>query len=148
MQLKTFHLLLVEDSVDDQFFAQEAIDELNRRDVKILIKMLIAGSAEEAMTVLEAQPVDLILLDINLPKESGLTFLRKIKQGKRWRRLPVIMLTTSVSPQDVAQAYDDYCNAYVRKPITHLELLCALTRATDLHFRSAVKPPQVQAHEQ
>lgn len=133
----------MEDSLDDQFFTQEAIDELNRLHGQgVLIKLVVAGTAEEASRYLESNaPVSLILLDVNLPKESGLEFLQKLKLSRRWRRIPVVMLTTSISPQDVAQAHDSYCNAYLRKPITHPELFNALKRTTDLYLKSAVHPP-------
>jgi response regulator RpfG family c-di-GMP phosphodiesterase len=59
----------------------------------------------------------IVLLDLNLPKKSGSEVLREIKSDNQLRSIPVIILTTSVDPDDVATSYNLYANCYVRKPM-------------------------------
>ena len=57
------------------------------------------------------------LLDLNLPKVSGLEVLRRIRADARTRRLPVVILTSSKEEQDIAAGYDLGVNSYIRKPV-------------------------------
>jgi CheY-like chemotaxis protein len=60
---------------------------------------------------------DLILLDLNLPKKSGHEVLAEIKADDDLRSIPVVILSSSVAPEDVNAAYARYANCYVAKPI-------------------------------
>ena len=59
---------------------------------------------------------DIILLDLNLPKKDGRQVLQEIKSDPSLKRIPVVVLTTSQEEEDVAKAYDNYANCYIRKP--------------------------------
>ncbi len=59
----------------------------------------------------------LLLLDIRMPKMDGVDVLRNIKQTKKLHSIPVIMLTTTDSPKEVAECYELGCNSYIAKPI-------------------------------
>jgi CheY-like chemotaxis protein len=63
----------------------------------------------------------LILLDINLPVLSGLQVLERIKADERTRRIPVVMLTTTDSPQEIEKCYDLGCNIYIVKPVNYVK---------------------------
>jgi two-component system response regulator len=65
----------------------------------------------------DAPRPDLILLDLNLPKKDGRAVLAEVKADPDLRRIPVVVLTTSRSEEDVMQAYDMHANAYVTKPV-------------------------------
>ncbi len=58
-----------------------------------------------------------ILLDIRMPKMSGLEVLKEIKNSNQLRHIPVIILTTSEAEQDVNSAYENYANSYLVKPV-------------------------------
>ncbi|MBI1985231.1 MAG: response regulator [Rhodospirillales bacterium] len=58
-----------------------------------------------------------ILLDIKLPKVSGLEVLERVRADGRTKRLPVVMLTSSDEQEDMVKSYDLGCNSYVRKPV-------------------------------
>jgi len=60
---------------------------------------------------------DVVLLDLNLPRLSGHDVLERIRAAERTRRLPVVVLTSSVEEGDVAKSYDRGANSYVRKPV-------------------------------
>jgi CheY-like chemotaxis protein len=63
----------------------------------------------------------LILLDLNLPVMNGLQVLERIKGDERTRRIPVVMLTTTDSPQEVERCYDLGCNIYIVKPVNYMK---------------------------
>ena len=82
----------------------------------------MAKDGEEALQHLfaeedENKPLpDLVLLDWNLPKLSGAEVLRRIKQHKKLRRMPVLVFSTSEQEDDIHAAYDNYANGYITKP--------------------------------
>ena len=110
---KIADILLVEDNQTDAELVGEAL-----KDSNIPHTLRVATNGEEALIILrtEEPPPDLILLDLNLPKMSGLEVLREIKTSDL-RTIPVIVLTNSTSDEDVIQAYQSHCNAYIRKPL-------------------------------
>ena len=69
---------------------------------------------------------DLMLLDINMPRKSGMDVLRHVKGDANLRRIPALMLTTSESDRDVGSAYDLGCNSYMTKPIDVPQFIEAL----------------------
>jgi len=83
---------------------------------------VVARDGEEALAYLarweagEAVPI-FILLDLKLPKISGLEVLRQLKEHPTYSAIPVIVLTTSAEDQDVDEAYKLGCNSYIVKPV-------------------------------
>ena len=63
----------------------------------------------------------LILLDLRIPRIDGLEVLRQIKTTEILRRIPVVVLTTSESDQDIARAYDNQANSYLVKPVEFID---------------------------
>ena len=72
------------------------------------------------------RPPDLILLDVNLPKLSGLDLLRLIRIQPRTKYVPVVVFTSSVQERDLEAAYGRGANSYVRKPVDFGEFSTAL----------------------
>jgi two-component system response regulator len=110
-------ILLVEDSPDDVVLTKRALRKNN-----IGNRVVVADDGEQAIDLLLATDgkrivPELILLDINLPKLSGLDVLRAIRGDERTRYLSVVVLTTSSEEQDVVRSYDLGANSYVRKPV-------------------------------
>jgi len=97
-------ILLVEDDEVDAMTVQRAL-----RTMEVSNPLVHAEQGEAALTYLEASgnpPPCIILLDLNMPVMSGLEFLRHVKQHPRWRRIPVVVLTTSEEPQDRDASFD------------------------------------------
>jgi two-component system response regulator len=119
-------ILLVDDSPDDVALTLRAF-----RTNRITNKVDVASDGEEALDYLLRQserrpkPV-LILLDINLPKVSGLEVLRRIRTDERTRYLPVVVLSTSSEDRDIVESYDLGANSYVRKPVVFTEFVDAV----------------------
>ncbi len=113
------HILLVEDNEGDVVLTLEALKE-----AKLKNKISVVRDGEEAMEFLykkgrylnEDIP-QLILLDINLPKMDGKEVLLKIKTDPDLKKIPVVILTTSSSEKDILEAYNNYANCYITKPV-------------------------------
>ncbi len=82
----------------------------------------------------------LILLDLNLPVLDGYQVLKKIKNDDRTKKIPVIVLTTTDNPHEVARCYDLGCNVYITKPVEY-ERFSEAIRTLGL-FLSIVKVPE------
>jgi len=129
-------LLLVEDSTADAILIQEA---LRRVDVEHDIE--IATDGVQALTLLrEGRRPDLVLLDLNLPRKDGRAVLAEIKADEKLCSIPVIVLTTSGAPADVAFAYAHHANSYVRKPLGLDRLVEAAQAIRDFWIRTATPP--------
>ena len=112
-------ILLVEDSPSDVRLTREAL-----KDAKILNDLSVASDGEEAMEYLhrtgrhaDAVRPDLVLLDLNLPRKDGREVLAEMKADEELRRIPVVVLTTSRSEEDVLRAYDLHANCFITKPV-------------------------------
>lgn len=81
-----------------------------------------------------------VLLDLKLPKLSGLEVLRRIRDNSRTRRLPVVVLTTSKDEQDIISSYDLGANSYIRKPVDFHQFAEAL-RQLGLYWLVLNEPP-------
>jgi two-component system response regulator len=107
-------IILVEDNPDDERLTLRALRKAN-----VANEILIARNGEEALTmVLNADPLpSVILLDLKLPKISGLEVLRQIRANKRTRFLPIVVLTSSSEDRDIIESYNLGANSYVCKPV-------------------------------
>jgi CheY-like chemotaxis protein len=111
------HIWLVEDSADDIELTLAALEDIhlaNRvivmRDGSEVIDRLLTCSKTGSLP-------SVILLDIKMPKVSGIEVLRRVKGDPHLKRLPVVMLTSSRQSPDIAQCYALGANAYVVKPV-------------------------------
>lgn len=106
----------------------------------------IAGSAEDAVEILDEYrrlsrlpELALILLDLQLPGMSGIDLLKIIKTADHFRRIPVIILTSSLDPGDILTCYENGANSYLEKPATFREL-CRLTVAINTYWITLNRP--------
>lgn len=83
----------------------------------------------------------LMILDLNLPKVSGLEVLRRVRAEERTRLLPVVILSTSIEDEDVINSYALGVNAYVRKPVAFEDFLTAAARLGMFWLLTNVTPP-------
>lgn len=118
MLVNTFMVLLVEDNPADIRLVEEAFKES-----EINTKLLIFKDGVEAMEFLkrcekhEDAPIpDLILLDLNLPRKNGREFLKEIKENDNLKQIPVVILTTSSTEEDIHETYAHHANSYIVKP--------------------------------
>lgn len=131
--MKTIHILLVEDNEGDILLTTEALQE-----GKILNKISVVRDGKQAMDFLkkrneyaDAELPNLILLDINLPKQNGHEILRLIKADSDIKHIPIIMLTTSSSEKDILTAYKNFANCFIIKPVEVNDFINAVTKIED-----------------
>ena len=129
--MKAVRILLVEDNEGDILLTKEAFEESKIRNEIIAIRDgLEAISFFENLTNVEDLP-HLVLLDVNLPKISGHEVLLYIKNSERYKRIPVIMLTTSSAEKDIFLSYSNHVNCYITKPIDVADFMTAITKIED-----------------
>ena len=138
-------ILLVEDNPGDVRLAEEA---LNNRNVASHIHVAVDG--EEAISFLrredrysDAPPPDLILLDLNLPKKDGREVLAEIKADDALQHIPVVVLTTSRSDEDIRTAYHLSANCYIAKPVDFDEFINVVKSIEDFWLSVVTLPPKV-----
>jgi CheY-like chemotaxis protein len=111
--------LLVEDNQTDAFVIREVLQESG-----IPHELHLAGNGERALTLLgllsagPALDVDLVLLDLNVPRVGGLEVLARMRADERYRHLPVVVVTSSDAQNDKDAVSALSGNAYFRKPST------------------------------
>lgn len=135
-------ILLVEDNPADADLARE-----NLEYSKILHELEVVSDGVEATDFLRrrgrfanAQPPDLILLDLNLPRKDGREFLAELKADPVFKRLPVVVLTSSTTERDVVMSYELQASAYVVKPVD-LNGFGEIIRAIEGFWFSVVRFP-------
>jgi len=140
--MKPIEILLIEDNPGDVLLTQTAF-----KDGRVMNRLNIVRDGEEALHYLKHQGkyVDspepgIILLDLNLPKKDGRQVLKEIKEDERLKKIPVIILTTSESEEDVLQAYENHANCYIRKPVD-LDRFMEIVRKIEDFWLSVVKLP-------
>ena len=111
-------VVLAEDNDDHAVLIRMALE----RASKIPVEVRRARNGEEAIELVEAQPPDLLLLDLKMPGRSGHEVLERIKGDDRTRRIPVAVLTSSDRDDDVAKSYGLGGNHFITKPEDPAEL--------------------------
>jgi CheY-like chemotaxis protein len=138
-----FEVLLVEDSPGDVRLTREAFKE-----GKVHINLRVAPDGAEAMAFLKregkhakAPRPDLILLDLNLPKKDGREVLAEIKQNPALKSIPIVILTTSKSEEDILRSYSLHANCYIPKPVT-LDGFLTVVKSIEDFWLSIVELPR------
>ena len=114
----TLDILLVEDNEGDVEMTRRAL-----KRAQPLVRLSIANNGDQGLDALnqtgkyaEAARPDLILLDINMPRMDGKTFLGIVKSSEPFKGIPIVMFTSSDSPNDVRECFEKQASAYVVKP--------------------------------
>ncbi len=142
MDAHAMEVLLVEDSPGDVRLTKEAF-----KDAKVCINLHVATDGVQAMAFLmregeyaNAPRPDLILLDLNLPKKDGREVLAEIKESPALKTIPVVVLTTSASEEDILRSYLLHANCYITKPVG-LDGFLKVVQSIDHFWLSVVKLP-------
>jgi two-component system, response regulator len=141
-------ILLVEDNADDEKLTLRALQKNNIRNQVVIARdgaealdFLFATGAHAGRS-LELMP-QVILLDLKLPKLSGLEVLRRLRTDNRTKLLPVVILTSSNEEQDRITSYGLGANSYVRKPVDFSQFSDA-ARQLGLYWLVLNEPPPIR----
>jgi len=117
--MKPIHILLVDDDEADVLLTRRAL----QRD-KLLLEVHEVQNGEDCMAFLRKQPPyedaprpDIVLLDLNMPRMGGLEVLEAVRADPELRFLPIVILTTSSSDEDIVRSYNLNANCYITKPV-------------------------------
>lgn len=117
--MKPIKILLVEDSLADTVLIQESLLESK---LNLNIDSVVDG--EKAMAYLyeklentDEKLPDLVILDLNMPRKDGREVLREIKEHEELRIIPVVIMTTSETEDDIKFAYKNYASSFISKPV-------------------------------
>lgn len=137
-------ILLVEDNPGDARLCQEAFKES-----KILNKLFIAVDGEIALNYVfkrdgfeNVKTPDLIILDLNLPKIDGKEVLRQIRANPKTEQIPVVILTSSKSEEDIIKTYKLHANSYVTKPLDFNQFVTVIKTLNDFWLGVVKLPPK------
>jgi CheY-like chemotaxis protein len=140
---RAIEVLLVEDNLGDVELTTLALEES-----RLSIHLSVVGDGAAALEFLQHQKTyvnaphpDLILLDLNLPKKSGYEVLAAIKNDEALKRIPVLVLTTSQSEEDILRAYNLYASGYISKPARFDRFVQVVQSIEDFWFATVKLPP-------
>lgn len=138
-------VLLVEDDYNDVLLIQRAFRKAN-----VELPLSIVEDGDEAVAYLSRSgqyadierypPPMLVLLDLKLPRRSGLEVLAWIRQQPKLKRLLVVVLTSSQEDSDLAQAYDLGINSYLLKPVDFQNLVRLIKLIDEYWFKTNLLP--------
>ena len=145
MTMRPFDILIAEDNEDDILLIREAFEE-----VKMVNRISVVRDGEEALAYLrgqgpftEASMPGMVLLDINMPKKTGLEVLTEIKAELRFRALPIVMLTVSERDEDIIRSFEQGACSYIRKPVTFTRFI-AVVKEFEMYWTLVSKIPNLK----
>ena len=142
--LRNMNVLLAEDNPAEAYLTEQAFKELESASSR---QLHLVKDGEEALKFLrregdfaDAPRPELVLLDINMPRKNGFDVLKSIRADEALRTLPVLMLTTSSSDNDIETAYREHANCYLTKP-TDIDQFFDLVKNIDTFWLRQAKLP-------
>jgi CheY-like chemotaxis protein len=135
-------ILMADDDPDDRLMAKEALEASG-----LLNEMRFVEDGVELFNYLnktgkytDAPRPGLILLDMNMPRKNGREALAELKSHPDFKRIPVVILTTSQAEEDIKLGYDLGASSYITKPVT-FEGLVAVMQSLGNYWLEIVRPP-------
>jgi len=140
---KAIRILVVDDNPADVLLLEEAFGDIKAVEIQV------AADGERALARLRGTDArerpDMILLDLQLPGQSGLDVLKTLKADGELRKIPVLILSSSRQEADIRSAYDAHANSYVPKP-RGLDNLQGLARSLETYWLEHARlPPRENA---
>jgi CheY-like chemotaxis protein len=137
-----YHVLLVDDDPADIALIGQSFAEH-----RAPVRLHVTNDGVQALAFLRREEgyagmprPDLILLDLNMPRMDGREVLAEVKSDPDLATIPVVMLTTSDQPGDIAASYAKHANAYVTKPIDLADLDAAIAKIYDFYGELVARP--------
>ncbi|CAN5209042.1 response regulator [soil metagenome] len=141
-KVRSVTILMAEDSPSDAELARQAF-----KDGKLLNDLLIVKDGEECLAYLRKEGKyssairpDLILLDLNMPKKGGLEVLEELKKDPQLMAIPVAILTTSESQQDILKSYQLQASSFITKPVEFEKFIELANNVKQFYFDVCTLP--------
>ena len=118
-------ILIAEDDADDRFLLQAAFDENSFNDILQFVEngVELLEHLNGCISAADIVLPDIILLDLNMPKKDGREVLREIKQVPEFRKIPIIIFSTTNNRQEITRCYELGANSYITKPNSFEQLI-------------------------
>lgn len=140
--MKMIKVLLVEDDPEDVELTMEVMQM-----TKMKLDIEVASDGVEALEMLnetyktdKTELPDIILLDLNMPRMNGHELLMTLKKDERFRKIPVVILTTSKSEADITKSYEEGVSCFITKPVGLTEFQSVVEAINSFWF-TVVKLP-------
>lgn len=137
-------ILLAEDNPGDVKLTEKAFEQ-----GQVLNNFNVVNDGVEALAYLrqegeyaDVEPVDLLLLDLNMPRKGGNEVLEEMENDPTLRRVPTVVLTSSSAESDIAESYEHSANAYLTKPVDFEGLLDVVERIEGFWLTVVKYPPE------
>ncbi len=142
---QSINILVCEDNLGDVYIIRNSLqNSLTKYNLDHV------ANGEAAMNYLKRKGVyegvsrpDLILLDLNLPKKPGFEILQEIKTHPDLKTIPVVILTSSKSDQDMVKSYELYSSGFVTKPSDFDEFVSAIRKIENYWLNLVQLPPKL-----
>ena len=142
-------ILVADDDEDDRFLIKEAFEESRLGNpvdfvedgMELLEYLRREGQYQDLKK--QAYP-GLILLDLNMPRLDGRGALTEIKKNSAWQRIPIVILTTSKSEEDIVRTYGLGVNSFITKPVTFDDLVSTVRVLGAYWLQIVALPPECQ----
>ncbi len=135
-------LLMADDDADDRLMAKEALEASGlRNDIRFVEDGVeLMRYLQQEGPYQDAPRPGLILLDMNMPRKNGREALAELKAHPEFKRIPVVILTTSQAEEDIKLGYDLGASSYITKPVT-FEGLVAVMQSLGNYWLEIVRSP-------
>jgi len=138
-------ILMAEDDADDRLLVQDALAECGLvTDVRFVedgVELMDYLSRKHEFSSPASSPwPGLIILDLNMPRMDGREALKELKAHPEWRKIPVVVLTTSTAEPDIERVYALGANSFISKPVSFEVLVGLMKTVVDYWFKVVVLP--------
>jgi two-component system response regulator len=136
------YILIAEDDADDRFLLETAFDEGGFTDQIVFVEngVELLDYLNGQLTVVAPKFPAFILLDLNMPKKDGREALKEIKQNPFFRKIPVVVFTTTRHEKDISRCYELGANSYIVKPVSFDDLVRVVAVFRNYWFTTSTYP--------
>lgn len=138
------NILLVEDNPADIRLIKEVFKDTNSNNEIFVVKdgVNVLDFLNRKSKFENVPKPDIILLDLNLPRKDGREVLKEIKENDKFKHIPIVVLTTSSSKEDVIKTYGNHANCYITKPVDFDRFLKVIKSIEDFWLK-IIELPQL-----
>lgn len=136
-------LVMAEDDPEDRMLAEDAF-----KQARLASRLVTVPDGEHLLNYLyrrdgyeNATRPDLLLIDLNMPRKDGREAIAEIKADPQLRSIPIVVLTTSGTEEDITYSYDIGVNSYIKKPVTFEKLVHIVRTLGSYWFEIVELPP-------